>query len=283
MKPLRDLKTNASLWKSAERLDGIVRVAKRVEGAVTLAEHPFITVDDGLAPLIITREVDKGRTLVITTDSTWRWRFEGPMKGGSTDLYAAFWKKAILWFTHDPALDRLNVQILSNRISKELPLTAEISLVDEAYEPRSGEVINIQISLLDSTDVEQENFREVRLDDDGKFQLRWQPNMAGPHTIVVSAPGEGLEVKKHFLVEAVGAELQRLDPDIALLSKISGVTGGEGFVDSLDINQLRLVDTPDKETLYKEDTPLWNHVGAMLLLLSLLLGEWILRRRLGLS
>jgi hypothetical protein len=257
MRLVAEPRDNVERWASLSRLDGLVRVAQINDDGIALAEHPTARVDDGPAPVIAVKEAGKGRTMAITTDSLWRWRFSAPMGGGPADVYPELWRRAIAWLTRDPELDRLRVDVRPWTVEPEQEVEIAISLVDESYRPQPGEVLECAISWLDEAGVERIDAFSARLDEEGGYRREWLPRAPGPHRIRVS----GVDVPTRtdrFLVREAEAEIKRLDPDEELLQALAKATGGHHSSGALELSKLELLDTPARV-------------------------EWILRRRSGLT
>jgi uncharacterized membrane protein len=277
-----DPQENAALWKSLDRLDGSTRVARTDPQAVKLVDHPGLRADDGPAPLIAVREVGDGRTMAIATDTIWRWRFSSPMKGGPAEVYPELWRRSIAWLTRDPDLDRLRVDVKPWTVGQSQPVEIDISMVDEAYQPAPGEVLECTIAWLDEDGIERFDSMTARLDDQGAYKNEWRPRSPGPHRITVRGAG-GIERTDRFLVEEAQVELTRLDPDEPLLEALARASGGHHSRDALELDQLELLDAPAREVLSRWDIPLWDHWITLIAAVALLAAEWLLRRRSGLA
>jgi hypothetical protein len=282
MRLVTDERANADRWSSLTRLDGIVRTARLAEGGVALAEHPRLQADDGPAPVIAVREAAKGRVLALTTDSLWRWRFSGPMAGGPADVYPEFWRRAISWLTREPELDRLRVKVTPSPASPGQPIGLGVELVDESYHPIPGAELRGSINWLDEHGADQQEQLTFRLDDRGRYQREWLPRRSGPHRVTVETDG-GLSATDRFLVLSGESELAHLDPDPNLLDQLAAATGGVQLSGRIDAGALALATTPRSEILARVDRPIWDHPLTLVLLLALLVGEWLLRRRTGLA
>lgn len=270
-------------WKSTPRLDGMVKVARLTEGAITLACHPSIKVDDGPAPLIAVKDSGEGRSMTLMTDSTWRLRFTGPMQGGQVDTYEKFWRRTVSWMTRDPQLDRLRLEVSPSAVKTGEKVSIEIGLLDEAYLPGKSEEVECRITWLDPEGLEREDGKTLRLDENGRFRLDWRPVDQGPHTVTVTAPGD-LEASDQFLARAPDVEDTHLEPDEGFLEEIAALTGGR-YIDGdrPDLSNLARRSSATREALSREDRSLWDRWWALALVLAVLLGEWMLRRKMGLN
>ncbi len=283
--PLMQLKSspeeNREQWRALGRLDGIGRVASMVDGAFRLAEHPFVTADDGPAPVIAVKDAGKGRTLVIATDSLWRWRFTGPMGGDSVDVYNTFWHQAIAWLTHAPQLDRLRLEVSPSPAQMDAPAQFAVELLDEAYRPMPGKVISGAVSWIrDDGTAEREEF-EALLDDQGHYRREWTPRFAGPHRLDVTS-ADGQSSTRRFLVETGRQELSHLEPQRQLLEAIAKETGGHFESGTMTPGSWNAGGGAARQVLSHTEVSLWDHPLAILFLIGFLTAEWLVRRRLGL-
>ncbi|HBQ09786.1 MAG TPA: hypothetical protein DEF51_00880, partial [Myxococcales bacterium] len=101
---------NATLWSRLAPLVGanVVR-AVRSEGAVLL-DHPAARMEGGgPLPVLVLGTAGEGRTLALTTDTTWRWGITTGGETGDASTYERFWDRAIRWLSRDPALEPARV------------------------------------------------------------------------------------------------------------------------------------------------------------------------------
>jgi hypothetical protein len=197
-------------------------------------------------------------------------------------VYAEFWRRAVSWLTHEPELARLRVKVAPSPVAPEQPVGIGVELVDESYRPIPGAELTGEISWLDETGDEPREEFPIRLDEEGRFQREWTPTRPGPHRVRIAGPGE-LTASDRFLVLPGDPELSHLDPDPRLLERIAEATGGRYAVGSLDAAGIELAAAPRSEVLSRVDRPLWDHPLTLALVLGLLIAEWLLRRRHGLS
>jgi uncharacterized membrane protein len=275
------LKKNREYWRSFSRLDGIGRVATVADGAFRLAEHPFVEADDGPSPVIAVKEVEKGRSLAIMTDSLWRLRFTGPMTGGPRDAYTDFWRQAVYWLTRSPDLDRLTVKVDPSPVFVGETAQLQIALRDEAYRAVPGAEVSAKVSWIheDGTQVE-DGFKAI-LDAQGRFRREWKPRFVGPHLVTVTS-SDGISADKRFLVKTKEKELSHLEPNEALMRSLAKETGGHFFDNSFSPEKVVTRGGVNRQVLAYADTPLWDHPLAVILLIGVLTIEWFLRRKIGL-
>src|SRR5207248_9115733 len=68
----------------------------------------LLTAQDGRA-VVVVAEVERGRTLALTTDASWYWSFVAAGQEMGPRAYETFWHGAIRWLVRDPALTPMRV------------------------------------------------------------------------------------------------------------------------------------------------------------------------------
>ena len=270
------------MWRSLARLDGQGLIARLSKGAYSLLENPFLDVDDGPAPVVAIKEVDKGRTLAITTDSLWRWRFSGPMTGGPTDVYADFWRKAISWLTHAPDLKRLRLKVSPAPLTIGEAAEIDIELLDDAYRPSPGKAISARITWTDKDGRESETSFDAKVDPEGKYRRQWTPVAEGAHTIIVTSE-DGLANTQRFLVVTDDRERSHLDLQESLLKALSEATDGSFSRNVFDDTHFVMNSAKGREVVSQLALSLWDHPVLIGLFLLFVFAEWLVRRRMGMD
>ena len=277
-----DAEENRRLWRGLSTLDGVGRVARLRDGAQSLVVHPMLNADDGPHPVLATAEAGKGRTLAICTDSFWRWRFTGPMTGGSAEMYTSFWHKAIAWLTRAPDLERLRIAVEPSPVPRSGSAGIEVELLDETYRPTAAESIQVAVSWTDADGKDSSEIFSSTTDSHGKYRRDWSPKADGAHRVRVTA-GNGLRRSASFLVVSDNREQNRLDADAAVLKAISEASGGHFEINRLTPEDIVVNPAVGKEVLTQSALSLWDHPAVLGFLLLLLAAEWLLRRRAGLD
>lgn len=272
---------NRQLWRSLPRLDGVGRVASLMTGSRSLLEHPVLPADDGLAPLLSVREVEKGRTMAMTTDTLWTWRFAGPMGGHSADAYTKLWKRAVAWLTDAPELNRLRLSVTPSPVTIGQSAQIQVEVLDASYRPIQTAPISYTITWTDREGVRREERFSAKVDTNGKYHAVWTPKTEGAHTVAATSQG-GLKNNASFLVLTDNRERYHMDPEPSLLRAIAESTGGRHSDDAVEPDRFARVPGGGREVMSQLALTLWDHPLAILLILGVFTTEWIFRRRLGL-
>jgi uncharacterized membrane protein len=71
-----------------------------------------VSSPSGTLPLIVTGKAQKGRILLVATDSLWKWAFPASLSHDSSSFYRRFFMNALAWLTRDPRMDELEIMAL---------------------------------------------------------------------------------------------------------------------------------------------------------------------------
>ena len=272
---------NATLWSRLAPLVGanVVR-AVRSEGAVLL-DHPAARMEGGgPLPVLVLGTAGEGRTLALTTDTTWRWGITTGGETGDASTYERFWDRAIRWLSRDPALEPARVTTDRERYGPGAGARVEALLRDERYQPFADE--NVELVLEDASGNELGRER-ARTDRDGEAAATVTlPDAPGAYRVAARRAGRRDAVAAEWLVvEAGGDELA--DPRAApeRLRALAEATGGTFYADPEDAPALDALDTTRRRSLGTHEEAPFGTVWAFLFLVAAFLGEWVLRRRWG--
>lgn len=313
-------------WDALPELDTFnpMALSPKVDriGAAVLLEHPDQRDVQGNArPLLAVAEPGRGRTMVLTTGSTWRLGFapDLPLIDGARP-YDLLWLGAVRWLLRDDSSGRLSLETDKPRYRAGEPIELRAKTVSASYaaEPE----IDVQWEVLPLTldeaargepNAGDESTRhraplrngQWTTDGLGRAHQAIEPLPVGAYAAVArrdlgeasdaeaDADAESSvsthEVRRVFVVEPPGRELARVDadPGIERLQALADATGGKALSvvegDTLPA-KLPLGDDPTLSAgriQGRKDVPLWNGWVALLLLAAAFGGEWLLRRRHG--
>lgn len=289
-----DIKKNRELWEDPNGLRGqywFCPVKKPKPGAEVLLRHPSLSNRYGNYVLAATTFVPEGRTMFLSIDSTWRWRY---VYG---DLYfERFWRRAIRYL----ALNRLKsgdrrYTLAVERSVFELNDRAalEARVLDDSFQPsrkanqqafvralRSGKVTTVS---LDSAPGEPGTFRAAFVvNEDGRYEA-W----------ITNDDTQGGKRVAGIEFEARLPDRENRDPmlDAATLRAIASISAGgtgankAGADHYFPLSQLDQIakrfpgggaqEFPEPS----EFKDLWDQWFTLLALVVVLGLEWILRKK----
>ena len=275
-----DPATNNKIWNQLPPLEDFNEVGDVKPGGVVLARGEPEN-SSGNPILLAYQRYGRGRTMIFTTGSSWHWQMEMDHEDQTHEL---FWKQMLRWLV------------------SASPAAVTITSDKDTYLP--GELVNINA---DVADKEFKRLNDARVvakitGPDGlpeTIPMDWSGAQDGSYqTQVTSATKEGtyrLEVEATKGTEKVGSyrmafqvkdrpvEFYDAALDAGKLKSISDQTGGRYY--PLD----RIADIPedavyvDTETSFVEQKELWDVPILFMMLVVLLSGEWLWRKRKGLA
>ncbi len=265
-------------------LSGVNRVGGPLGGATVLAVHPRLRTDQREPmPVLAVREVGKGRSLALTSDSLWTWAFAALDRPGvgSRRGYDGFWRNAIRWLIRDPELKYLRVIAQRSRVRIGAPIEVVVRAYNPDYSPAQGLKVRYEVAPLSGNIAGLA--RAGQTDDTGELRVRYTPTTTGPHRITARATIGGRQTVEQELVLVDPAGPEQRDPRAVseLLQQISAITGGRYLGPARVLPELKLLPPRVVRVNWRRDVELWSRwwwlAGAVLLLAL----EWLVRRRHG--
>lgn len=269
-------------WGALPPLAGL-NLTRAKPGATVLLEHPFQTVDGKGAPVLALWEYGRGRSMALTTDSSWAWAFTAQATGQPTRDYDRFFGNAIRWLVRDPDLTTLKVNADPPVVESGRPVGAQVTARLPDYQPAAG--AEVEVELLSAGGKGQIAMQRGVAGPDGTLRVEFGQVAPGAYKLRARAARSGQplgEAEDAFSVRAVGTELSDAAVHPEILAEISRLTGGV-HLDRLPaaLPDFPVQDPPTVEVGRSKDEPLWDKWTYLLLAVLLLSVEWFLRRRFG--
>lgn len=268
-------------WAALPPLDGWGRFASTRPGATVLAYHPGQSADDGKPlPVAAVRSFGRGKVMMISTDSSWRWKLGAAADPDAAGFYARFWTRAVQYLTGGLDLSKVKFAPLPDRVPPREPARLSLRVFDEGFGPAPAADTRVSASWTGPDG----KAREVaaRETEPGSYAIELLGLAPGTHKVRASARVRGRawgEDEVRFAWEPVQDEPM----DRGWLTKAAAAGGGR-FVELAAVRPGELLDllpppSPREESLRRLRpfrSPLWLALAGLLLLL-----EWALRRRSG--
>ncbi|MGK0189673.1 MAG: hypothetical protein ACI9R3_005490 [Verrucomicrobiales bacterium] len=251
--------------------------------ARTLLEHsdPTLRTANIERPLIVTGKYGAGRTVYVGFEGTWLWR----QTGREGEFFKRFWIQTVRYLVEGRSLGGKRRGIIEAdkpkyQIGDRVLLTAKLQTLD--YQPMVADEIPAMLS------APGEETKEVLLkkadgEDAGTYQVTLPAARPGSHSIKITLPGDEsgpAEITADYTVTLPLRETLQTFLDRPALMNLATSTGGAYF----DVNEAAaLLDAvPDrtrKLEIQSTPKPLWDTQRMLILFVSLLALEWILRKR----
>lgn len=275
---------NQRLWAQMPELQGVYVTGRAKPGATVLMEHPLLQFQNQRLPIIATQRYGSGRSMSITSASTWRWQMMMPAEDQS---HERIWRQLLRWLAVS-ALERVTVEFDREfyHVGDRVNVTATVR--DINYQPDNNASVWLHMS--DPEGGVIDNAMDWNIDQDGVYRSSFEVQTEGVFNLMVdvaSAVGEAdrsdTEKSAAFVVTPSLREYSSAGRDTGLLERIAAVSGGRYY--DLDATGTLATDISYTPSAYSKEVQedLWDTPLLLLLLILLLCADWIARRFKGLS
>jgi uncharacterized membrane protein len=232
-------------------------------------------------PAFVMQRFGEGRVGSVLIGDLWRWGLHDDESHKDMDR---LWRQLMRWLVVDVA-DAITFAAETDTADHEHVKLA-VRVRDRAFKANSDAIVKIEVTQPDGS--KSQLFAEPSLKEAGLFETEFFASKAGNYRATASV--EDAEKRTPLGAKAVGwthdplaTEFGRLEPNRDLMQRIATETGGK-MIALNDITQLpemlKNIRVPVEVTLA---TPLWHTPWIFVAIVLLLLGEWLLRRKGGMT
>ncbi len=267
-----------------ETLPGIYWVANTLgprPGAESLLEHPTKKNANGPTPVMVAGRYGAGKVFFCGTDDLWRWR-----RHTGEFLYDIFWVQLtrMLMPAADTGQDQ-RIRIATDRRKYAFGERVEVTVEIDDPDILAGLDTELNLIMSDAYGAPIREFAAFRVAPESKlFEAGVFPADAGSFTLrceEVSPRAGDRPATTLIQIEDANLESQKPEADHSILERLAEGTGGRVVA----LNELTKVLSaiPDRSIRIPDDItePLWDSKLTLLLFLSLITTEWILRKVFG--
>jgi len=271
---------NVKEWSDLPPLNDFNKTLDAKVGGIVLARGQTETKGSSDPILLAYQRYGRGRTMALTSGSTWRWQME---MDHEDQTYELFWKQVLRWLVNtspDPVM--INSDKDTYLPGERVRIYAEIS--NKKFERMNNAKVIAKVTNPDGIT------ETIPLDwngtQDGTYQTELNAGGAGIYRVEVEAAqgNENLGTNRAaFQVQDRPVEFYNAALDTRLLQGIASSTDGHYYPLS------RIGDVPDDAvyvegaTSFVEQKELWDVPFLFMLLCLSLAGEWFWRKKLGLA
>lgn len=271
---------NLVRWNALPELTGYNRVGTAKPGATVLAVDPTTDALEGSNIILALQRYGRGRSMVFTSPTTWRWQMQMP----SEDLsHERFWQQMARWLALSSP-GQVAVTLDKETYGTSEPVTITASVFNEEYTPINNAAVSAHIT--GPAGQTEEVPLEWTFGAEGVYRAKYQPRMGGMHQVDVSVNSPESITARDLVGFSVATSVAEFtDPTLHedVLKRLAESTGGD-FTPLQQASRL-----PDRIPVVKQtsssvierelrDAPLL-FFGAFLFLGL----EWFLRRQKGLA
>lgn len=282
----------ATVFSALPPLQGINKTAGLVDGAASLLVHPFENGPDGQPqPVIAVRDVGKGRSVAVMTDTTWHWSLPQVGRGtGRSDAHRKLLANTLRWLIRDPELSRVQLSLDADPRGVEpgAAVVAEVRAQDPMYQPEVGASVSVRLIPLDGS-ARGAQSAPVGNDDgvvtggDGSARVTLHPDRPGAWKVraEVRKGGDVVGVDEDvFVVRQASLERLFAEARPEVLVALAAAGGGRA-VEPEDVTGLPIADHGRVRVHRQKTEPVWNSWAALTIVVALAAIEWWWRRRRG--
>ena len=270
----------ATLWRQMPPLTTVNEVGRPKPGATVLLEGR-VEGDRRARPTLTFQRYGRGKAIVFAVQDSWLWQMHA-LVSVEDQRHETFWRQLLRWLVSDVPSRVDLVATGEGAVNEGIPLRVVVS--DSAYARFNGAAV--------SAEVVSPNGETTRLpfewatDRDGEYTAMMVPGVNGVHTLNVSAVMGRDTIKStagYVRVADPTAEYFGAEMRPAVLKQFADETRGK-FYRTSEASRLPqdIVYTTSGATEVQR-LDLWDMPFLFLLLLSILGGEWLYRRRRGLA
>ncbi len=276
MRLVDDPGKNVERWKTLPYLMDYQDPGNPKPGATVLAE--MTTPGHPKMPLLVTQSYGRGRTGIMATSGSWRWQMSGALGDPSHDL---FWQQLLRWVVADSP-GRVVASMPEVRLMDDGHLKVTATVRDKAYVLAPDAKVSVHMigpdnssSVVDLAPVPSTP---------GSFAADWTAEKPGAYVAEVTAARGADELGRDVLTferQDGVAENFHTEQNRELLEKLASETGGH-YWGANELDKLSSeISFSEAGISVRNTKELWNMPIVFLVLLGLMAGEWLLRRKWG--
>jgi uncharacterized membrane protein len=266
---------NVERWKKLPYLMNYQDPGKAKPGAVVLAT---MNTGRGKLPFLITENYGLGRTAVLATGGSWRWRMALPLEDQS---HATLWQQLLHWLvTGTPG--RVTASVRNPVLFDNGRVQISTRVRNKDFLPESDARVEARISGPGGSSAILELTPDATTP--GLYHADWAADEPGSYHVDVAARVGGTEAGRDAVsfqrIDGV-AENFHTEQNRELLQKLATETGGR-YWRRQELSRLAS-EIPYSEAgiTVRETKELWDMPIVFLLIVALRSAEWLLRRRWG--
>jgi len=265
-----------AVWNALPELQWFLEAPRKKPAALVLAEHPTISGANGPIPLMLYQIIGTGKTMFHAVDDTWRWRYRVGDR-----YFGRFWIQTIRFLARSKILGQKKAEIQTERkrYLRSQPIEIKVRFPNPADAPGSGEVtVEVARKGQGSRRLTLKSAKESR----NLFSGMIPQAVEGEYEVRLLPPPvlEGGLPTTTFGVDPPAGERERTQMNEPELVRAATISGGK-FHTPFDVDSLLSELPKPQQVLLDADPPipLWNTWPVLVLFLSLLVLEWVLRKR----
>jgi len=267
---------NLEKWKKMPQMANYQEVGEEKPGATVLLR----STPQGKRsfPLLVTENFGRGRTVLLATEGTWRWKM---WMDHADKTHATFWQQIFRHMVTDTpgqVVSSTPKQVLSDET--RVPIRVEVR--DKQFKPVTNAKVQARFMGPDGVSATME-LNPVPLEE-GIYGGEWTAEKPGSYVTEIIAGREQEEIGHDVLSfrrEDGVAENFHTSQNRELLEKLAQQTGGRYYTPGEASKLSKEISYSEAGITARETRDLWDMPVIFLLALGIRASEWLLRRKWG--
>jgi len=267
---------NAERWKKMPQMANYQEVGEPKPGASVLLEST--PAGKRKFPLLVTENFGRGRSVLLATEGTWRWKMWLPHEDKT---HATFWQQIFRYMVTDApgqVVSSTPRQVLADET--RVPIRVEVR--DKEYKPVTNAKVQARFLGPDGSSSTME-LAPVPLEE-GIYGGEWTAEKPGSYVAEILAGRDQEEIGHDVLSfrrEDGVAENFHTGQNRELLEKLSQQTGGRYYKPDQASKLSQEISYSEAGITSRETRDLWDMPVIFLLAMAIRASEWLLRRKWG--
>jgi hypothetical protein len=267
---------NADRWKKMPQMANYQEVGAPKPGASVLLESA--PAGKPKFPLLVTENFGRGRSVLLATEGTWRWKMWLPHEDKT---HATFWQQIFRYMVTDApgqVVSSTPRQVLADET--RVPIRVEVR--DKEYKPVTNAKVQARFMGPDGESATME-LAPVPLEE-GVYGGEWTAEKPGSYVAEILAGRDQEEIGHDVLSfrrEDGVAENFHTSQNRELLEKLAQQTGGRYYKPDQASKLSQEISYSEAGITTRETRDLWDMPVIFLLAMAIRASEWLLRRKWG--
>jgi len=133
---------NQALWRQLPELQGTYVTGRIKPGAEVLIEHPLLQYQNQALPLLASQRYGSGRSMSLTTASTWRWQMMLP---AADESHETLWRQLLRWLAVS-APERITIEFDREFYNVGDEVNVRATVLNNQYEADNDATLWMQTS-----------------------------------------------------------------------------------------------------------------------------------------
>ena len=234
-------------------------------------------------PFIVTRNVNKKKSLAVLGYGLWRWNMLSDAGSGTDQILEHFIGNAIRWLTTQEDSRKIRVQPSKHVYTTQDAVEFTAQVYDENYQPIDDAAVEVRVQNGNETS-------SIALNalGSGQYQGEFESLREGEYKFTATIENNGISIGSDqgtFSVGGLNSEFLETRMNKALLQQIAWHSGGR-YYDSNNFSALAddiamMPNFKSRDVSKSAEIEIWNSRWMLALVIFIFALEWFLRKRNG--